>query len=60
MDIKPIMSGFRLEIHAPASTDEEWEQWGRMPYDSHEEAELACLRKLIEIANQSKQLFPEH
>lgn len=40
---------FRLEIQKPSLIDEEWEQWGRMPYETFDEAELACLEKLISI-----------
>lgn len=33
---------------------ENWETWGRRPYDDHDEAKLECLQKLIEIV-QTKQ-----
>jgi len=48
--VKPIgFNVYELRIHQPNEENELWEQWGRSPYDSHEEAEIACINKLIEI-----------
>ena len=53
--VKPIAyKVFELRIHSPNEDDNLWEQWGRSPYDSHEEAETECIKKLIEIVLERK------
>lgn len=48
--VKPFKCNkYELRIHKPSEIEDEWEQWGSTPYDSHREAEIECIERMIEI-----------
>jgi hypothetical protein len=50
----------RYEVTIDASTDDKFDIFGMDYYDSYEQAELACLTKLIEIVEQKNAEMTDH
>ena len=50
----------RYEVTIDASTDDKFDIFGMDYYDSYEEAELACIEKLIEIVEQKNAEMTDH
>jgi hypothetical protein len=48
--VKPYKHNkYELRIHKPSESEADWEQWSSLPYDSHREAEIECIDRMIEI-----------